>query len=340
MSDSLLLNTILNSALERKASDIHLVAASNPVIRVEGKLITLNEQQVLTPDVLLGIAEGLLKKSDLEKLNSNKEVITIYNWPNRARFRVKIFFQKGFLALSFRIISTMIPSPKDLLLPSSIAQILQKEKGILIITGQFASGRTTTSFSLLEALNQTKGLHIQTLEDPIEILLSNNLSIIEQREVGRDTISFLQGLKDMQDEDVDIVMLSSLHEDGMEELILELAESGKIVLVIMDADSVVSAIDRFINNIDVDKREWARDVFSNVLLGVIAQKLLPRLGGGLILATEILTSTSAVRSMLKENKLAQLYSIMQTSRSEGMMTMQNSIDELLSNGLVDPKNIK
>lgn len=340
MSDSLLLNTILNSALERRASDIHLVAASNPVIRVGGKLVTLNEQQVLTPDVLLGIAEGVLKKTDLEKLNINKEVVVIYNWPNRARFRVKIFFQKGFLALSFRIISTIIPTPKDLLLPASIAQILQKDKGVFIVTGQFASGRTTTTFSLLEALNQTRGLHIQTLESPIEFLLTNNQSIIEQREVGKDTPSFVYGLRDMQDEDVDVVMLSSLYEDGMEELILELAESGKLIIVIMDSDSVSSAINKFITNVSGDRREWARDIFANVFLGAMAQKLFPKIGGGLVLATEILAITSAVKSIIKENKLAQLYSIMQTSRDEGMMTMQNSIDELLSSGLVDPKNIK
>ncbi|MBT4850413.1 Flp pilus assembly complex ATPase component TadA [Candidatus Parcubacteria bacterium] len=336
MSDTLLINNILNSASERKATDVHLVAGSPPVVRVDSRLITLTDQQVLTPDIVGSIVESFLSKKDAETLNEEREVSTIYSWAGRSRYRAKVFYQKGFLAISLRLVPAYIRSPKELSLPPAVIQLLNKDKGLLIITGPFNSGRTTTATSLLETLNQNKGLHIQTLENPIEFLFSNNQSVIEQREVGRDTPSYKKGIEDAVDQDVDVVFVGSLHEDGQEELVLELAESGKLVIVVMDANSVVSAIERFISNISEDRREWGRDLFSEILIGIIAQRLLPRSGGGMSLAAEILTMTPAVSSSIKDNKLNQLPSIMQTSKDEGMMNLDKSLMELTRVGEVSP----
>lgn len=334
MSDTLLINTILNNASERKATDVYLVAGGQPVVRVEGNLVTLGDEQVLTPDIINGLVESFLSKEDMERLSKEKEIVAVYTWANRARYRAKVFYQKGFLAVSLRAIPDYIRPPKDLGVPTAIVQLLNKEHGLVIITGPFGSGRTTTAAALLETLNQNKGVHIQTLEEPIEYLFSNNQSVIEQREVGRDVDSFKKGLQDMLDEDIDVAFVDALHEDGLEELILELVENGKLVIAVMDADSAVSAIDRFISNIDEDKRAWGRDLFADVLVGIIAQRLLPRAGGGLSLATEVLTSTAAVKSSIKDNNLKQINSIIQTSRDEGMINLDKSLTELVRVGEV------
>lgn len=338
MSDTLLINNILNSAAERKATDVHLVAGNSPVVRVDGRLITLSDQQVLTPDIIGSIAETFLNKKDIENLNEEREVSTIYTWAGRSRYRAKVFYQKGFLAISLRLVPSYIHSPKELGLPAALIQLLNKDKGLLIITGPFNSGRTTTAYSLIETINQNMGLHIQTLEKPIEFMFSNNQSVIEQREVGRDTPNYKKGLSDANEQDVDVVFVGAMYEDGLEEMVLELAESGKFVIVVMDANSVVSAIERFISNISEDRRDWGRDVFAEILIGAVAQRLLPRSGGGLSLATEVLTMTQAVSSSIKDNKLNQLSSIMQTSKDEGMMNLDKSLMELTRVGEVSTED--
>ena len=350
MSDTLIINDILNAAAERKATDVHLVAGNSPVIRVDGRLVTLVDQPVLTGDILSALTESFLSKEKFDKLNQNKEVVTIYNWADRNRYRAKVYYQKGFLAVSLRLIAPFIRAPKDLGVPASILQLLNREKGLIIITGPFGSGRTSTAVSLIETLNQNKGIHIQTLERPIEYLFSNNQSIIEQRSVGTDVNDFVTGLKNMLDEDIDAVFIDCMHEEGAEEIILELAESGKLVILIMDADSVISALDRFISSLPDNKRDWGKDVLADTLLGAMAQRLLSRVGGGLTMASEVLLNNPAVRSSIKDNKLLQLSSIMQTSRQEGMSSLDKALLELVRvgeismedarNQAVDPQSFK
>ncbi len=329
MSEILLINKIFNVSAERKATDIHLVVGSHPVIRTSGRLMTLNEEKVLTPSDLNGIIESFLSPEELIELTREREIVSVYSWANRLRFRVRVFYQKGYLAASFRLIPSVIKSPQELGLPKAITKLLTKSKGLIIITGPYGSGRTTSVMSLLETLNRNKGLHIQTLENPVEYLLVNNQSIIEQRQINRDTLSFMKGLSDTEGEDIDVLFISSLREKGEEEKILELAESGRLIILIMDADSVVSALERFVSNISKDRRDWGQDQLADVILGVLSQRILPRIGGGTTLAYEILTSTPAVQSTIKENRLYQLNSIMQTSKDEGMINLDNSLLELV-----------
>lgn len=334
MSENLIISNILGAAIERQASDVHLVTGSYPVIRAGGRLVTLGDQAVLTPDALQKIAAEILPEADIERLTKEREINAVYIWNTRSRFRARVFYQKGYLAVSLRLISPFILSPKDLNLPTALINAIDREKGIVIITGPYASGRTTTAASLIETVNQNKGLHILTLERPIEYLLASNQSIVEQREVGRDVPSFVKGLEDAADEDIDLILVGEAYEPGIEEKILELAESGKMIIVLMDADSAISAINRFITNIAMDRRSWGKDLLSDVLRVVVAQRLLPRNAGGQILAYEVLTSTQAVKSHIRDNTLPQLKSIIQTSADEGMRSMDKSLLELVKAGEV------
>lgn len=338
MTDTLLINKILNIASERKATDVHLVAGNNPVLRVDGKLVTVTEEQVLTPEIINSLAESFLTRDDLDSLSKEREVVTVYTWNERARYRAKVFYQKGFLAMSFRVIPPFIMSPKDLGIPQAVTQALTNNSGLIIITGPFGSGRTTTAASLIETLNHNRGLHIQTLESPIEYLFVNNQSIIEQRQVGRDTPSYIKGLQAIKEEDVDVVLVGSLTEDGLEESVLELVESGKLVIVVMEAESVISAIDRFVSNLGADKKAWGQNLLAELLLVATSQRLLPRVGGGLRLVCEVLTNIPAVRSSIKDNHLFQLSSIMQTSREEGMIYLDKSLSDLVRAGEISPED--
>ena len=187
-------------------------------------------------------------------------------------------------------------------------------------------------------MNQNKGLHIQSLEKPIEHLFINNQSVIEQREVGKDINSFLEGVNNAKEEDIDVLFISSINEDNLEESILELSESGKLVIIILSADSVVSALERFLSNIDDNRLEWAKDTLANNLKGIISQRLIPRSSGGLTLAVEVLTMTIAVKTSIKSNNLQQLQSIMQTSKDEGMVNLDKSLLELVKVGDIDAKD--
>lgn len=338
MTDTLLINKILNIASERKATDVHLVAGNNPVLRIDGKLVTVSEEQIMTPDIINGLAESFLSKEDLQRLSVEREVLVVYTWNERARYRAKVFYQKGFLAVSLRVIPPFILSPKDLGIPQAVTQSLTKDSGLILITGPFGSGRTTTAASLIETLNHNRGLHIQTLENPIEYLFINNQSIIEQRQVGRDTPSYLKGLQAIKEEDVDVVLIGSMTEDGIEESALELVESGKLVLVVMETESIISALDRFVSNLSPAKKTWGQNLLSEVLLVAIGQRLLPRVGGGLRLACEVLTNTPAVRSSIKDSHFYQLSSIMQTSREEGMVYFDKSLSDLVRSGEVNPED--
>lgn len=349
-SEKIFLDKVLATGAEYKASDFHFTVGNPPILRVDGKLIPLTNEQILTMDFLKDFVASILDKDQQLVLEKEKEIVFAYTMGNKARFKISIFYQKGNLAVSLRLITSQIKSIKELGLPSIVEKFAELEKGLVIISGPFGSGRTGTLAALINTINRTRSEHIVTIEKPIEFLFTNNKSIIEQREVGKDTRSFTQALRTASHEDVDVIYVSEMETAEVAESVLNAAESSRLVLASMNTDSVLRTIEKMISFFPDERQEQARSQISSVIEGVVSQRLLPRVGGGRIAVAEVMIPNDPVRSVIREGAIYQINNILQTSREEGMISLDRSLGELVRTGeiliddalanAVDKQNLK
>lgn len=354
---SIFLNRILSAAAKKGASSLHLSVGSVPILRVDGRLLPIENENILTSDTLNKVITSFLGNKELAQLNKNKEIVIIKTFAGNFRFRVNIFYQKDLLSLSFNYIPATIRSWEDLKLPYSFKENINLDSGLLIVAGPNDSGKTSTIATLIEEINKNKKKYIITLENPIEYLFVNKKSIIEQRQIGRDVDSYITGLRHCLEEDVDLVYIDEITArativegqvggrgdefDLAIPLILELAAGNCLVILEINAANSVRVIEKVLNAAKTKiSSEAARFSLADILIGIITQRLIPSLGGGLSLATEVLLVNSAVKSLIREGKIYQLESIIQTSKEEGMISMKRSIEELIKSGKVQPKEGK
>jgi len=340
---SILLNRLITEAAKKNASDLHLTIGSLPVMRVYNQLIVMEGENIITSEMVDKIIKLFISKEEEARLKKEKEIILVKSLGNNFRLRVNIIYQKTLLSLSFHYIPVRIKSLADLKIPLAIHNFLKLNFGFFAIAGPYNSGRTTTAASFIEEINKVNSKHIITIEDPIEYLFINKKSIIEQRQVSRDVKSVAAGLEYCFEEDVDLVYLSEIRKefDQAIPLILELAAGNSLVILEINADSSTKAIEKILNSAATKlPQDAARYSLADVLLGVIVQRLLPRRGGGLILATEVLLANPAVKSLIREGKIHQLESVIQTSRGEGMISMGKSLEELIKNNEVRQEDVK
>lgn len=323
---------ILTTAAKRKATDIHLMVGSVPVLRVDNSLMEMSGEKPLVKSFLEELINMVLNDKQKEILQSQREVCAVYIMEDKIRFRVNVFYQKNALAATLKIIPMKIPGLSDLSLPRSVKELASLEKGLIVISGTYNSGRSTTAAALIEEINKTKSKNILTIERPIEYLFLNNRSIIEQREVGRDAVSFTEALNYCKQEDVDVILVGENSEPGVTQLILDLASSGRLVFLIMNTVTSIQSIDWIISSFRPSEKEQARDMLSQVLLAAVSQRLLPKVNGGLALAMEVLINIPAVSSLIRDGKTKQIISILQSSREEGMMSLDQSLANLTKNG--------
>ena len=326
------INRILTQAAEYRASDLHLSIGNPPIVRVDGQLKPLQGEQVMTPDYVEKVALSFLDEEQKKVLKEEKEIVFTYAFQNKARFKINIFYQKGYLNISLRLIPDRVPDLASLGLPQAVQDFAQLTRGLVLITGPFGSGRTTTAFAILDAINKTRAEHIVTIEKPIEYLLVNNKSIVEQREVGRDTKSFEQALLLTLKEDVNVVMVSEMDKPSVIKPALAVADSGRLVIGLMNTDSVVKTVERLIESFPANEQSGIRAKLADNLQGVSTQRLIPKVEGGRVVVTEIMTPSPAVITVVKDGAIAQLSNILQTSRQEGMISMDNALANLVKNG--------
>ncbi|MEK7158396.1 MAG: PilT/PilU family type 4a pilus ATPase [Patescibacteria group bacterium] len=333
-AETLAMGKLLSVVAEYHASDLHLSVGNPPALRIQGELRPMNDQPVVIPEFVQRLAETWLNAEQQAQLEKNREVSISYTFQDKTRFKIHLFYQEGHLSASLRHITEYIPTIEDLGLPDVARQFTSLDRGLVIFTGPASSGRSTTAAAVLELINQTQERHIVTLENPIEYLFVDQRSVIEQREIGRDALSFEQALESIEDEDADCVFISSMHTPALIEAVLAVVNSGHLVFTIMDTATTVKAIEQIIYKFPTDRQEYIRPQLSDALAGVIAQTLVPRTDGGRVAATEILIPTQAIRTIIRDGVIYQLHNILQTSREEGMISMDASLAELVRSGQV------
>lgn len=337
---SILLNRILSEAAKKKVSDLHLTVGSLPMARIDDQLVPFNEAEIITKELLDKVIDNLLDDKEKELLKVNKSVETVKTLAGNFRFKVNVFFQKELPVMSFHYVAGVIRILGELNIPESFSTLIKKESGLLVIAGSYGSGRTTTAAAFIEETNRTMNKNIVTIENPIEYLFVSKKSIVTQRQVGVDVNSVIEGLNFCLREDVDLVYVNGIKsEKAIIEampLIIKLAAGNCLVILELDLDSSTRAVEKLISYLQRDTTaEAARHDVADILLGVIIQKLVAKRGGGLVLANEVLINNSAVKSLIREGKIYQIENIIQTSRQEGMISMEKSLAGLADRGVIN-----
>ncbi len=334
MDYSSILNELLETAVIQRASDIHISVDRSPVLRVEGNLISLVKQKKISPEDSQGLAFALMSNEQREKFLKEKEIDFSYNLEGKARFRVNIFFERGNIALALRLIPDKILNIEELNLPPILHSFIRHSQGFILVTGPSSQGKSTTLAALIDEINHTKASHIITIEDPIEYIFKDDRSIIDQREVNQDTFSFTRALKSVFRQDPDVIMVGEMRDIETISTAITAAETGHLVLATLHTNSAAQTIDRIVNSFPAIEQNQIRAQLSGSLLGVISQRLVPRIKGGVIPACEILINNSAVANLIRESKIHEIPLIIETSAEIGMI----SLDRYLAN-LVRGKEI-
>ncbi|MGB8453805.1 MAG: type IV pilus twitching motility protein PilT [Anaerocolumna sp.] len=330
------MNTIelLTKAVKRKASDLHITSGVPGTVRVHGKLGFVDDV-ILKPADTKQIARELTSDVQWERLNKKGEVDFLYVIPGVQRFRVNAYRQRNTYSVALRLVNSEIPSFDDLGLPPIVKDLTKKNNGLILVTGPTGSGKSTTLASMLQEINETKDTHIITLEDPIEYLFKHKKSIVDQREIGSDTINFSNALRACLRQDPDVILVGEMRDFETISIALTAAETGHLVLSTLHTIGAASTIDRVIDVFPPHQQLQIRVQLALTLQGIISQQLLTKADNkGRIAALEIMTVNPAVRNLIREGKVYQLNNVIQTNAKSGMRMMDDALSELYKKGLI------
>ncbi len=343
------LTFLLDYAIEKGASDLHILADSSPMIRVDTVLLPV-DKPVYDADKANEVITSLIGAQLLERVTQTRKELDFSFSYKGLRFRCNVFFNKGVLSASLRLLQNEVPDFDALGVPQIADKLIQHNQGLLIVSGPTGHGKSTTLASMVNRIAAARRAHIITIEDPIEYVFQHKKSIISQRELGSDTPSFGSALRAALREDPDVVLVGEMRDLETMEAALQIAETGHLVLSTLHTNSAAQTADRIIDVFPPHQQPQVRAQLSSVLLGVISQRLLPRTKGGRVLATEVMVANAAVRAIVREGKTHQLPNLIQTSASEGMISLDKSLAELVSKGEIsiddamawslDPKALK
>ena len=334
MALSYTLEQLLKSIKEYNASDLHLNVNSEPQLRISGKLTPLNLPK-LTKEDTINLCYSVLTERQKSLLEEELELDFSFEIPNVARFRANYYYEREHLSAAFRIIPQRPLSLDELKAPLVFKELIKKEKGLILVTGPTGSGKSTTLAAMINEINETSHKHILTIEDPVEFVHEHKKSLISQREVGRDTKSFLRALKSALREDPDAILIGEMRDKETIGAAITAAETGHLVFGTLHTNSAVQTINRIINVFPADEQDQIRTQLSMAINAVIAQVLLPKIGGGRIAAQEIMINNPAVANLIRENKIAQIYSQMQLNQGvTGMQTMNQVLADYVRKGFI------
>jgi len=333
-----LLKELLTLAVKGQASDLHISVDHPPVLRIAGQLSPLIKKKKLTPADTEGLAYALMTPGQRERFLKKKDIDFSYNFEDRARFRVNVFFQSRGVSVALRLVPNIIPTLKELNLPQILRQFTVPNQGFVIMTGPSSHGKSTTLASLIDEINHTRTDHIITIEDPIEYVFEDDKCIIDQREVFQDTLSFARALRATFRQDPDVIMVGEMRDPETISTAITAAETGHLVFATLHTNSASQTIHRIVDTFPPNQQSQVRAQLSGSLLGVVSQRLIPRLKGGLIPACEIMMSTPAVSSLIRENKIHELPLVIETSGAKGMISLNRYLADLVKRGEISIKS--
>jgi twitching motility protein PilT len=318
-----------------RASDLHLTAGSPPVVRVHGSITPIEGTEPLTPKDTQHLLYRILSTEQQKRLEVDRQIDISYAVPGVARFRVNVFFQRDAVAAAFRLIPHEILTLEELGLPTSLHELAQRPRGLVLLTGPTGSGKSTTLAALIDEINRTRANHILTIEDPIEFLHRHRRCLVNQREIGSDARGFAEALRAGLRQDPDVVLLGEMRDLETIATALTAAETGHLVFATLHTRGAAATIDRIIDVFPSGQQGQVRAQLSSALEGVVTQTLLPTADGqGRVAAVEIMLPDYAIRNLIRQQKIEQIYSVMQTGTKRGMQTMEQSLCDLVLRGTV------
>jgi len=324
------MHDLLTIMIERGASDLHVTTGTYPQIRLNGKLVPLSQFEQLTPQDTQRLAYSVLNEGQKQKYEEDNELDLSFGIQGLARFRCNVYRQRGAVAAAIRVIPFKIRNFSELLLPPIVEQLADRPKGLVLVTGPTGSGKSTTLAAMIDKINSERADHIMTIEDPIEFVHQHKKCLVNQREVFSDTHSFKNALKSILRQDPDVVLVGEMRDLETISAALTIAETGHLTLGTLHTNSCAQTMNRVIDVFPTSQQGQVRAQLSLVLEGVLSQQLVPTADGrGRAMALEIMVTTPAIRNLIREEKLHQIYSVMQAGQKFGMQTMNQSLFELV-----------
>ena len=329
MDYRLKLNELLLITARQGASDLHLGVGRKPTLRIDGYLIPLEKEEVLNPEMAQGMVLALLTEEQKKVFLERKQLDLSFSFEDKARFRVNVFFQRGFMSAALRLIPAKVRAIDELRLPPIFHDFVKINQGFVLVVGPAGQGKSTTLASILDEINHTRTEHIVSLEDPIEYLFSQDKSIISQREVGIDAETFHEGMRSVLRQDPDVIMVGEMRDKESIAMAMTSAETGHLVFSTLHTNSASQTIDRIIDTFPADQQTQITSQLASTLVAIISQRLVPKIDGGRVPATEIMIANPAVRNLIRERKIYQIDLVIETSVQEGMITLNRSLSNLV-----------
>jgi twitching motility protein PilT len=321
------LRELLELMVKRNSSDLHITVGSTPILRIDGKLVK-TDYDILNPEQTKKLAYSVMNERQRQKFEENSELDLSFGVEQLSRFRCNVFMQRGNVAMALRQIPHMVQTFSELGLPEVVPKLAELPRGLVLVTGPTGSGKSTTLAALIDKINEERNLHIITVEDPIEYLHKHKNSLVNQREVHSDTKSFAASLKYALRQDPDVVLIGEMRDLETMEAALTISETGHLAFATLHTNSAAEAVNRIVDVFPTNQQEQVRVQLSFVLQGIVCQQLIPRMGGGRSLAVEVLVATPAVRAVIRDDKIHQIYSLIQAGQKFGMRTMNQSLYDL------------
>jgi len=328
------IKNLLKLMAQQEASDLHIGVGRYPTLRLDGKLVPLSKESLLTPEDTKAMGEVVMSEEAKKKLLEFGQVDFSYNLEDKVRFRTNAYFQRGYLSLAFRLVPKKIKNLQELNVPEILYDFTKYNQGFFLLVGPVGQGKTTTLAAMINHINQTQEKHIITIEDPIEYYYEQEKCLIDQREVYQDSKSFQMALRAIFREDANVVLIGEMRDLETISTALTAAETGHLILATLHTNDSPQTIDRIIDVFPANQQNQVRMQLAATLLGVVSQRLINKIGGGRIPAMEMMIKNHAVENLIREGKTHQLDTVMETSSDQGMITMDKYLSELVKKGVV------